>query len=178
MSEPGALNPVSLHIMKWFTPKGIRKAMMINWYLPFIGAGIKVTDANEQLTMFEVQMRLNRFNKNVMGVHFGGSLYAMCDPFYMWILMENLGKDFIVWDKAATIRFKKPGTGTVKAVFEIPETTIEEIRAEVEVLGKKDYHFSTVITNEAGQVVAEVDKVVYVRRKKSTVHGPRSTVSG
>lgn len=152
--------------------------MMINWYLPFIGAGIKVTDANEQLTMFEVQMRLNRFNKNVMGVHFGGSLYAMCDPFYMWILMENLGKDFIVWDKAATIRFKKPGTGTVKAVFEIPETTIEEIRAEVEVLGKKDYHFSTVITNEAGQVVAEVDKVVYVRRKKSTDHGSRTRVSG
>lgn len=54
-----------------------------------------------------------------MGTHFGGSLYAMCDPFYMWILMENLGKDFIVWDKAATIRFKKPGTGTVNAEFEI-----------------------------------------------------------
>ena len=101
-----------------------------------------------------------------MGTHFGGSLYAMCDPFYMWILMENLGKDFIVWDKAATIRFKKPGTGTVTAEFEISKEEIEKIRLEVIEKGKNDYHFSTVVTNEKGQVVAEVDKTVYVRYNK------------
>lgn len=136
---------------------------MINFYPPIWGANIKLADCNESLSWFKVELKLNRWNKNVMGTHFGGSLYAMCDPFYMWILMENLGKDFIVWDKAATIRFKKPGTGTVTAEFEISKEEIEKIRLEVIEKGKNDYHFSTVVTNEKGQVVAEVDKTVYVR---------------
>lgn len=101
-----------------------------------------------------------------MGTHFGGSLYSMCDPFYMWILMENLGEAFIVWDKAATIRFRKPGTGVVSAVFEVPAERIEEIRTEVMEKGKNDYAFSAVVTNEAGQVVAEIEKTVYVRFNK------------
>ena len=139
---------------------------MINFYPPIWGANIKLADCNESLSWFKVELKLNRWNKNVMGTHFGGSLYAMCDPFYMWILMENLGKDFIVWDKAATIRFKKPGTGTVTAEFEISKEEIEKIRLEVIEKGKNDYHFSTVVTNEKGQVVAEVDKTVYVRYNK------------
>jgi hypothetical protein len=80
--------------------------------------------------------------------------------------MENLGKDFIVWDKAATIHFKKPGTGTVTAEFEISKEIIENIRKEVIEKGKNDYFFSTVVKNEKGQVIAEVDKTVYVRYKK------------
>lgn len=134
--------------------------------MPLWGANIKVSDCNEDLNWFQVQLKLSRMNKNIMGTHFGGSLYAMCDPFYMWILMENLGKDFIVWDKAATIRFKKPGTGTVTAEFEISKEVIESIRKEVMEKGKNDYYFSTIIKNELDQVVAEVDKTVYVRYKK------------
>lgn len=142
------------------------KAKLINLYSPFIGANIRVTDCNEDLNWFQVQLSLNRLNKNVMGTHFGGSLYAMCDPFYMWILMENLGKDFIVWDKAATIRFKKPGTGTVTAEFEISKEEIENIRKEVIEKGKNDYYYTAYVKNEKGQVVAEVDKTVYVRYNK------------
>lgn len=138
---------------------------MINWYAPYLGAGIKVTDANDSLTRFEVSMKQTRWNTNIVGVHFGGSLYSMCDPFYMWILMENLGKDYIVWDKAASIRFRRPGRGTVKAVFEISPETIQAIREEIHLVGKKDYHFHTVITDESGTTVAEVEKVVYVRKK-------------
>lgn len=143
------------------------KAKLLNFYAPFVGANIRVVDCNESLTWITVSMKLTSLNKNVMGTHFGGSLYAMCDPFYMWILMDNLGKDFVVWDKAATIRFKKPGTGTVSAKFEISPEEIESIRAEVMEKGKNDYYYSTVITNEQGMVVAEVDKVVYVRYTKS-----------
>ncbi|HUH75128.1 MAG TPA: DUF4442 domain-containing protein [Chitinophagales bacterium] len=142
------------------------KAKLINLYSPFLGANIRVADCNENLSFFKVQLTLNRLNKNVMGTHFGGSLYAMCDPFYMWILMENLGKDFVVWDKAATIRFKKPGTGTVTAEFEISQEEIENIRKEVIEKGKNDYYYSTTVKNEKGQVVAEVDKTVYVRYNK------------
>ncbi|MCO5232973.1 MAG: DUF4442 domain-containing protein [Chitinophagales bacterium] len=152
--------------MNWLKISKKRKAKLINFYPPFLGANIQLEECNENLTQFQVKLSLNRWNKNVMGTHFGGSLYAMCDPFYMWILMENLGKDFIVWDKAATIQFKKPGTGTVRAIFEISIEQIENIRKEVIELGKNDYHFSTVVKNENGQIVAEVDKTVYVRYNK------------
>lgn len=152
--------------MELFKISNKTKAKLLNFYAPFVGANIRIADCNNELTWITVSMKLNSLNKNVMGTHFGGSLYAMCDPFYMWILMENLGKDFVVWDKAATIRFKKPGTGTVSAKFEISPEEIEAIRAEVMEKGKNDYHYSTVITNEQGIVVAEVDKTVYVRYKK------------
>ena len=69
--------------------------------------------ANDDFTKIEAQMKMRWYNRNLVGTHFGGSLYSMCDPFYMFILMENLGKGYIVWDKAATIRFKKPGLTTV-----------------------------------------------------------------
>jgi acyl-coenzyme A thioesterase PaaI-like protein len=160
------LNPqkkVSLPIMKWPKLSNKWRGKLINLYLPYLGAGIKVVECNDAMTRFVVEMRLNRFNKNIMGTHFGGSLYAMCDPFFMWILMENLGRDFIVWDKAATIRFKKPGTGTVRAIFEITQENISAIREEVPRLRKKDYFFYAEVTNENGDVVAEVDKTVYVR---------------
>lgn len=141
------------------------KAKFINWYAPYLGAGIRIRETNEQLTYFVSEMKLSWFNKNVKGVHFGGSLYAMCDPFYMWILMENLGSEYIVWDKAASIQFKKPGTGTVSAIFHISEPEIEQIRKEVNTIGRNDYIFKTVITNQDGQIVAEVEKTVYVRKK-------------
>ena len=89
----------------------------------------------------------------------------MCDPFYMFILMENLGKGYIVWDKAATIRFKKPGLTTVTSTFEITKERIAEIKAEVDSIGKNDYTFFTTILNEKGEVIADVEKVVYVRKK-------------
>jgi acyl-coenzyme A thioesterase PaaI-like protein len=149
--------------MKWLKLSNRMRGKLINLYLPYLGAGIRVVDVNDSMTRFVVEMSLHRFNKNIMGTHFGGSLYAMCDPFFMWILVENLGKDFIVWDKAATIRFKKPGTGTVKAVFEISPMTIDVIREEVPRIRKQDYVFHAEVLNEAGEVVAEVDKTVYVR---------------
>jgi Domain of unknown function (DUF4442) len=90
----------------------------------------------------------------------------MCDPFFMLILINNLGPDYIVWDKAATIRFKKPGKGLVKAVFHIPEETIEEIRVQAEAQGKIEPQFQTVVTDVEGNVIAEVDKLLYVRKKK------------
>jgi acyl-coenzyme A thioesterase PaaI-like protein len=138
----------------------------LKWYPPFLGSGIKMESYNESFTRLVVVMKMRWWNRNLVGTHFGGSLYSMCDPFYMFILMENLGKDYIVWDKAATIRFKKPGTGTVKAIFEIPAERMDEIKKEVDMIGKNDYIFQTVVTHENGDVVAEVEKTVYVRKKE------------
>lgn len=137
---------------------------LLNLYPPYIGAGVRVRAASD-LRTFEVRMRLRWWNRNYVGTHFGGSLYTMCDPFFMLILLEHLGRDYVVWDKAATIRFRRPGRGTVKAVFHIPPERVEEIRAAADRDGKVEPVFRVEVTDERGEVVAEVEKLLYVRRK-------------
>src|SRR6476661_4249183 len=100
----------------------------ISLYPPYLGAGIHVTAVNAEVTRIEVAMPLRASNRNFVGTQFGGSMYSMCDPWFMFILLHNLGPEFIVWDKAATIRFLKPGRGTVRAVFELSREEIENVR--------------------------------------------------
>lgn len=138
---------------------------LTNFYPPFLGAGISLKSVNEDFTKIEVQLKMRWYNRNAVGTHFGGSLYSMTDPFYMFILMENLGKNYIVWDKAACIKFKKPGLKTVSAIFEINKDEISNIKQYVDMNGKGDFTFTTTIRNEENEVVAEVEKVVYVRSK-------------
>ncbi len=111
-------------------------------------------------------MRLRWWNRNYVGTHFGGSLYSMCDPFFMLILLERLGPEFIVWDKAASIRFRRPGKGTVSARFHISDERVAEIRQEVLEEGVVEPTFRTEVLNQEGKVVAEVEKLLYVRLKK------------
>lgn len=140
----------------------------IRFYPPYLGAGVRIMHMSDDFRQVEVQMRLRFWNRNYVGTHFGGSLYTMCDPFYMLMLIHNLGPDYIVWDKAATIRFKRPGKGTVKARFELSEQKIEEIRKSADTLGKIEPLFQVNVMDVEGNVVAEVEKLLYVRRKDAT----------
>ncbi len=144
-----------------------RLRRFVNFYPPFLGAGVRIKEISADLHTIEVHMPLRFWNKNYVGTHFGGSLYAMCDPFFMLILLHNLGSDYIVWDKSATIRFKKPGKGLVKAIFHISQERIDEIRAQADAQAKVEPQFQTVVTDTEGTVIAEVDKLLYVRKKKS-----------
>ena len=110
-------------------------------------------------------MKLRRWNSNYVGAHYGGSLYSMTDPFFMLMLIENLGRDYIVWDKAASIRFRKPGKGTVSAAFRLSEEQIEEIRQALKTQEKVDREFTVEIKDESGTVVAEVQKLLHIRKK-------------
>jgi acyl-coenzyme A thioesterase PaaI-like protein len=143
----------------------------IGWWPPLLGTGIRVTRQDKDLRAVDVEMRLRRWNRNVMGVHFGGSLFAMTDPFYMAMLVPNLGREYVVWDKAASIRFKKPGMGTVRAEFRLTADRLEEIRAAVERDGRYDARFLVEVKDDGGGVVAEVERVVYCASKK--VHEER-----
>jgi acyl-coenzyme A thioesterase PaaI-like protein len=147
------------------TTKRKKLQRLLTYYPPFLGAGIRVKRVSDDLRTVEVHLPLRFWNRNYVGTHFGGSLYAMCDPFFMLILINNLGTDYIVWDKSATIRFKKPGKGTVKAVFHISQERIEEIRAQADTQGKVEPLFQVQVTDQQGNVVAEIDKLLYVRRK-------------
>jgi acyl-coenzyme A thioesterase PaaI-like protein len=142
---------------------------LINYWPPYLGAGIHVSPLSADGLSIEVEMKLNAWNRNYVGTQFGGSLYAMCDPFFMLILIENLGPDYIVWDKEAKIRFKKPGLGRVKARFHIDAETIESIRERLKTERKIEPQFEAQILNDQNEVIAEVSKLLYVRRKESYV---------
>ena len=137
---------------------------MLSFWPPYLGAGIRVRTSPD-LRTFEVRMKLRWWNRNYVNTHFGGSLYSMCDPFFMLILAEALGRGYVVWDKAATIRFRRPGKGTVRATFHIPRERVEEIRAAADRGEKVEPTFRVDVVNEKGDVVAEVEKLLYVRRK-------------
>lgn len=139
----------------------------INWWPPLLGAGIKVRRTDEDFRAIDVEMRLTKWNKNYFGVHFGGSLFTMTDPFYMVMLVRNLGSDYVVWDKAASIRYRKPGLGRVRAEFRLSEERLAEIRAAVEADGRHDARFVVEIKDDEGGVVAEVERVIYCATKKS-----------
>ena len=138
---------------------------LLSLYPPYLGAGIRVKPSSDFRT-FEVRMKLTFWNRNYFGTQFGGSLYSMCDPFFVLILSAALDKDYIVWDKTATIRFLRPGRGTVKATFHIPQERIDEIRTAADAGGKVEPTFQVTVVDEEGKVVAEVEKLLYVRRKE------------
>lgn len=138
---------------------------MINLYGPFLGAGVKLEKMSKDYRQARVTMPLTFYNKNYMGTQFGGSLYAMVDPWYMLMLIKNLGKDYIVWDKAATINFRKPGRGKVHADFILTQDVIDEIKASMESSVKMDKIFKVEIKDEEGKLIADVDKVLYIRKK-------------
>jgi hypothetical protein len=93
----------------------------------------------------------------------------MIDPFYMLLLMNNLGKDYIVWDKSADIEFIKPGTGTVSANFIITDAMLAEIKEKTANGDKFLPTYPVIITDEAGDIVAKANKTLYIRRKRASV---------
>jgi acyl-coenzyme A thioesterase PaaI-like protein len=137
----------------------------INFWPPFLGAGIRVQRIAPDMKAIDVEMRLRWWNANYVGTHFGGSLFAMTDAFYMLMLMANLGRDYIVWDKAATIRYRKPGKGTVRAEFRLTDAQLDDIREKLKTLSKYEPVFKVDVKDEQGTMIAEVEKVLHVRRK-------------
>ncbi|MHC5012515.1 MAG: DUF4442 domain-containing protein [Planctomycetota bacterium] len=135
----------------------------LSWYPPYLGAGVRV-QADLENDTYRVAMRLRWFNRNVHGTHFGGSLFSMCDPFFALIVAHRLGHDYEVWMKSASIDYVRPGRGTVSAVFHVPAERIEEIRHEVDAMGRADPGFDVNVVDEEGQVVVRVSQVVHVRR--------------
>jgi len=115
---------------------------------------------------------MNRFNRNYVGTHFGGSLFSMTDPFYMLILSKKLGKDYIVWDKEATIKFKKPGKGTLTAHFNITRKQLQDIKNKADNHYKVEPIFNILVKDGQGDIVAEITKTVYIRHKKNKQKPP------
>lgn len=147
---------------------------ILNLWPPFLFSGVHVRRLDADYRHARVELRMRPWNRNYVGTHFGGSLFSMTDPFWMLLVMQSLGRDYIVWDKAGEIEFVKPGRGIVRASFDLDETTLDALRQATAQGGKHLHWFDTEVIDDAGDVVARVRKQLYIRRKRDRAHSDRA----
>ncbi len=125
----------------------------------------RIHSVTADLYKVTVRIPLSYKNRNYVGTIFGGSLFAATDPIYMIQLIQILGRDYVVWDKATTIKFKRPANDTAYAVFEFSENEIEEIKNRVASENEIDLLKVVLIAGENQKVFAEAEKTIYISNK-------------
>lgn len=148
--------------MKRMTPRKLRR--FVNFWPPFLFSGIRLLELADDWRYARVRLKLAWYNRNYVGTHFGGSLFAMTDPFWMILVMECLGRDYIVWDQAAEITFVQPGRTDVFVEFRVEEAVLDELRTATAHGEKYLRWFETEVKTANGDVIAKVRKRLYVRR--------------
>ena len=145
------------------------KASRLRWFMniwfPFLFSGIRITKFSDDFRYVKVELSSHWYNKNYVGTHFGGSLFAMTDPFWMIMILRTIGKEYVVWDKAAEIEFVKPGRGLVTAEFRLEDSVLDELRAAAAGNEKVLRWFDIHVMDSQGDLVAKVRKQIYVRLK-------------
>lgn len=144
-----------------------RLRFLLNIWPPYLGAGIRVRHVASDYRSITVETPLRWYNRNFVGTQFGGSLYAMADPFFMLMLMHVLGGEYRVWDKTGSIEYLAPGHGRVWARIELTDDDLAQIR-RMTAAGDKHLHlFQVDIKDDDGMVVARIEKIVYIRRQRN-----------
>jgi acyl-coenzyme A thioesterase PaaI-like protein len=136
-----------------------------NFHPAIRGTGARIAHIESDWSAMRIQLPLNWRTRNYVGTIFGGSLYSSVDPWHMILLMHNLGPDYLVWDKSASVRFRKPGRSTLFADCRLPEGEIEEIHRLLHHEKKVDRTYHVDLVDDEGEVHAQVEKVVQVRKK-------------
>jgi acyl-coenzyme A thioesterase PaaI-like protein len=147
----------------WVGPR--RSVLALNIFPPWVGAGIRVVEVSPTVERVVTQMKLSARNRNMFGTHFGGSLYSMCDPIFALMLHLKLGHEYLVWDKAANIQFLRPGKGVVRAVFELSDAEARRVGELADRSEKVEPTYVVHVRDESGADVAQIEKLLYVRRK-------------
>lgn len=137
----------------------------LNIWPPFWGAGIKIISISADFRQVEVQLKLRWWNKNANRSQYGGSIFSLTDPIYALMLMGILGEEYFVWDKEASINFIQPGRGDLFAQFHLTSGQLDDIYRLTDSGQKCFPEFITHIKNQQGDVVAEVQRKLYVRKK-------------
>jgi hypothetical protein len=147
--------------------KRLRRLAKWMWlYPPYLGAGISVKYVSPNAQAYKVQLRQRWYNRNIYGTHFGGSLYSMVDPFYVFVAAAYLGDGYILWDKRAHIDFIYPGKGTVSVEVHIPQEQLSRMKKEVDISGKGTYIFTTKVMDSSNRTVATVEKEIYIKKTR------------
>lgn len=138
---------------------------LMNLWPCYRGSGGRVAFIASDWRTVRVRLSLSWRTTNYVGSIFGGSIYGSIDPFYMLMLMKTLGPGYVVWDKSAAIRFRKPGRSRLTAEFNLTEEEIAEVQAALEETPKVDRTYTVRLVDSQGEVHAEIEKVVQVRRR-------------
>ena len=141
-----------------------RMRWLFNFFPAFRGTGARVTYIAGDFREARVELPLSWRTRNYVGAIFGGSLYGSVDPIYMILLIKILGPGYTVWDKAATIRFVRPGRSRLYARFLIEEEEIRTIVRLTETAPSIDRVYRVDLKDAAGVVHASVEKTIYIRR--------------
>lgn len=141
-------------------------AKLLNFYPPYIGAGVKIDYITDDWREMKVSLKVRWFNRNYFGTHFGGNLYSMVDPHIVLLLTQVLGKDYIIWDKSADIDFIKATKAPVHAIFTITDSQLEDIKEKTASGDKYLPQYEVDIIDEEGNLIAKVNKIIYVRKKQ------------
>ncbi|WDE07076.1 DUF4442 domain-containing protein [Thalassomonas viridans] len=153
--------------MKSMFKKAWVMRLALNCWPPLFFSGIKIRHLSADFRSAQVKLTMRPWNTNAMGAHFGGSLYAMTDPCYMLMLMAQLGEDYIVWDKSADIDYIKPGRGIVTVDFLINESLLDDIIKNTANGDKYLPQLPVYVKDAQGDVVAKVNRTLYIRRKQN-----------
>jgi hypothetical protein len=146
---------------------------LCNLFPAFRGTGGRVTYIASDFGEIRVRIPLSWRTRNYVGTIFGGSLYGAVDPWYMILLIRRLGPEYVVWDKTATIRFRKPGRGTLHARFLMGDAEIQEIRRLLETQASIERNYTVELTDAEGVVHATVEKTIYIRKRDGATAPPR-----
>lgn len=145
------------------------KSRVLRWkfnlFPAYRGSGARVTYIADDFREIRVALRLSLRSRNYVGTIFGGSMYAAVDPMYMIMLIQLLGPGYVVWDKAATIRFRKPGRSTLFATFTLDDAELDAIRAATASGEPVNRTYNVDLSDADGVIHASIEKVIYIKRK-------------
>ncbi|MFT4552867.1 MAG: acyl-coenzyme A thioesterase PaaI-like protein [Chlamydiales bacterium] len=146
-----------------FSPMTVLR--LVSYWPPMLFSGISVRDFDLDEGYIKVRLRSSFWNRNYFGTHYGGSICSLCDPFYSFILLHQLGREFIVWDKASKVTFVSATAEPVYATFSINKEDLDQVREDALNNHKVEPIFETTVVDEGGNIIAKVERTLYVKRK-------------
>lgn len=146
--------------------KGRAFKFLFNISPMYRSTGGRLLEVSDNLQYVKIKLSLNYKTKNYVGTLYGGHMYSCVDGIYMVQLINILGSDYVVWDKAATIRFRRPGNQTLFAEFKLSDAFIEKIKTEIAEDKEKDYTLQVDLRDSEGRIYVEIEKVIYISSKE------------
>lgn len=152
-----------------------RKARFIFNLIPvYIGTRAKIKFISADWKEVHILLPLNIFTRNIAGSVFGGSIYSSIDPVYMFMLIKTLGEDFVVWDKAAYVKFVRPGRTSLKTRLVLSDEKLEQIKSEVNQNGETTIELLVEYLDAGNAVCANITKSIYIADKVHYLEKRRS----
>ena len=140
---------------------------LYNFWPPFFGAGIKIDYISPDFRLVRVRLKKRPWTTNIVGIQYGGSMFSMTDPFYMTMLMQNLGPAYRILDKSSHISYLKPGKTELYSEFKLTQEQIDEIKRQVDALGKFEWTVQASVFDKRGEKIAQVEKVIWIKKLDS-----------